>query len=235
MKTLKLRSIFAFLMILSSLSLFSQETGTFTDKRDGHEYKWVKIGYQLWMAENLAYLPAVRPPSSESYTTRYYYVYDFSGKKAKKAKASANYSTYGVLYNWPAAMNGATSSNTNPSKVQGVCPSGWHLPSDAEWKQLIDFISSDGYNGTEGTALKATSGWKYTKCTDNYGFSALPGGSRAIYGSFDGLGYNGMWLSATERDSTLAGRCYLSHFKDDVNLFYYYKDAGYSVRCVKDN
>ena len=73
----------------------------------------------------------------------------------------------------------AVSSATNPSGVQGACPDGWHLPSDAEWTELVDFVGSDGHSGTEGTALKSTTGWDSgITGTDDYGFNALPGGKR---------------------------------------------------------
>jgi uncharacterized protein (TIGR02145 family) len=88
------------------------------------------------MAENLKYLPSVVGPGTGSNSEAYCYVYGYDGTSISAAKATENYATYGVLYNWTAAMNGAESSDANPSGVQGICPDGWHLPSDAEWKQL---------------------------------------------------------------------------------------------------
>ena len=80
--------------------------GTFTDSRDGNEYNWVQIGNQVWMAENLAYLPSVNmvADGSEDAAGSYYYVYGYDGTNVTDAKATANYTTYGVLYNWTAAM-----------------------------------------------------------------------------------------------------------------------------------
>ncbi|GAG76549.1 unnamed protein product, partial [marine sediment metagenome] len=117
---------------ISFTTLF--ESGTLTDTRDGHIYPTVRIGNQWWMAENLAYLPSISPHWYTSYTEPYYYVYGCEETTVSEAKTTINYQTYGVLYNWAATMDGAESSNTNPSDVQGVCPDGWHLPSDAEWK-----------------------------------------------------------------------------------------------------
>ncbi len=102
------------------------------DSRDSQIYQYITIGAQVWMTENLAYLPSVFAPATGSNSTAYYYVYGYNGTDVAAAKATSNYTTYGVLYNWPAAMNGSASSTSNPSGVQGICPSGWHLPSDAE-------------------------------------------------------------------------------------------------------
>jgi uncharacterized protein (TIGR02145 family) len=94
-------------------------SGTFTDTRDGNVYNWVQIGDQVWMAENLAYLPSVNrvDDGSEDATGSYYYVYGYDGTNVAEAKATTNYTTYGVLYNWTAAMDGSVSSTANPSGV----------------------------------------------------------------------------------------------------------------------
>ena len=122
-------------------------SGTFIDSRDGNEYNWVQIGDQIWMAENLKYLPSVVGSGTGSETTPYYYVYGYDGTNVPDAKATDNYATYGVLYNWTAAMNGEASSKTNPSGIQGVCPAGWHLPSDAEWTELTDYLGGRSVAG----------------------------------------------------------------------------------------
>jgi hypothetical protein len=95
---------------------------------DGKNYPIVQIGDQTWMAENLAWLPAVSPFFYGSQTSDYYYVYDYLGASVTEAKSTSNFQKYGVIYNWTAAMNGAAGSILNPSEVQGACPSGWHLP-----------------------------------------------------------------------------------------------------------
>jgi uncharacterized protein (TIGR02145 family) len=113
----------------------------FTDGRDGNTYHTVQIGRQRWMGENLKYLPSVSPLwersplrfcrsiQNVSRAKPYYYVYGYQGKRVEEAKATANYRNYGVLYNWVAAM--------------GACPTGWHLPSDEEWTQLINYMMGE--------------------------------------------------------------------------------------------
>ncbi len=99
-------------------------TGVFTDSRDGNVYKTIQIGDQVWMAENLRYLPGVIESDIGSYGHPFFYVYGYKGSNVEKAKATNTYQTFGVLYNWPAANS--------------VCPHGWHLPSDDEWLQLVN-------------------------------------------------------------------------------------------------
>jgi uncharacterized protein (TIGR02145 family) len=218
----------------------------FIDLRDGNIYSFVLIGDQFWMAENLRYLPDVVGPGSGSETSAYYYVYDYEGINVTDAKATANYSTYGVLYNWPAAMAGSSSSSSNPSGVQGICPAGWHLPSDAEWKQLEMFLGmtqeeadGTGWRGTdEGGKLKesGTTHWAYPNeaSTDASGFTALPAGCRDGYGSFSNGGYYNFLWSATENNTNIAWSRYLSHGFGGIFRTSYSKENAFSVRCIKD-
>jgi hypothetical protein len=179
---------------------------TIKDARDNQTYRIVTIGSQTWMAENLKYLPSVVGPGTGSKTTPHYYVYGYNGTNVTYAKATANYNTYGVLYNWPAAMNGTASSTTNPSGVQGVCPDGWHLPSDAEWTELTDYP----------------------------GFTALLGGLRDLSGAFNVIGHYGFWWSATEDSASGAWGRGVDYHYSDVGRFDGYKEVGFSVRCVRD-
>ena len=215
-------------------------TQTFTDSRDGNVYKFVTIGNQVWMAENLKYLPSVVGSATGSLTTPYYYVYGYNGSEVNAAKATSNYSTYGVLYNWPAAMNGAASSTTNPSGVQGVCPAGWHLPSEAEWTQLTDYLGGHSIAGGKlkatGTIEAGTGLWyaPNTGATNETGFTALPGGDRYLNAIFDGIGYCGPWWSATECFTNSAWNRFMNHNNSNVNRNYLSKENGYSVRCLRD-
>ena len=213
-------------------------SGTFIDSRDGNEYNWVQIGDQVWMAENLAYLPSVNmvADGSEDAAGSYYYVYGYDGTNVADAKATDNYATYGVLYNWTAAMDGEASSTTNPSGIQGVCPAGWHLPSYAEWTELTDYLGET----VAGGKLKetGTTHWNSpnTGATNETGFTALPGGYRSVNGTFYDIGYYGYWWSATEYDAAVAwyrSMCYGNDYVDRGSLGSF-KEVGFSVRCVRD-
>ncbi len=131
----------------------TQAENTFTDARDGNVYKIIIIGNQVWMAENRKYLPSVFNSAPGSKTTPHYYVYGYNGRVVADAIATENYNIYGVLYNWLAAMIGSTSNATNPSGVQGVYPTGWYLPGDTEWAELIGYL---GGTNAAGGKLKET-------------------------------------------------------------------------------
>jgi uncharacterized protein (TIGR02145 family) len=208
--------------------------GTVTDA-DGNVYHTINIGTQTWMAENLKYLPSVVGPGTGSETTPYYYVYGYNGTNIAEAKATANYATYGVLYNWPAAMAGSASSTANPSGVQGVCPTGWHLPSDDEWTTLIAYL--EGANIAGGKLKETgTTHWSTpnTGATNEIGFTALPSGVCYANGSFDYVGFYGFWWSSTEY--TTAYAWYRNVAYGNANLYRVYdsKRNGISVRCVKN-
>ena len=200
------------------------------DKRDGQYYSGVMIGTQCWMSRNLAYLPEVSPSSEGSDSSPYYYVYGYEGYRVKDALKTDNYLTYGVLYNWPAAMNGEPESNAVPSGVRGICPDGWHLPSDAEWKILTDYLGSSAH-----IMMKSTSGWKDGGNGDNSsGLNGLPGGFRdPIFGGFFCLTLDGYFWAATTwgSGSQTRGLHYDLNIVSHNNL---YRQEGISIRCLKD-
>lgn len=224
----------------SIMSFTTQEGSsgsTFTDPRDGKVYQTVVIGNQVWMAENLAYLPRVTPAEygSEDAWGSYYYVYGYDGTNVADAKATDNYATYGVLYNWTAAMDGEASSTTNPSGIQGVCPAGWHLPSEAEWTELTNYL---GGTGVAGGKLKetGTTHWNYpnTGATNETGFTALPGGLRGHNGTFGHVGRYGYWWSAPEYYASIAWYRSMGSNSSVVNRRNDNTKVGFSVRCVRD-
>ncbi len=212
--------------------------GYFTDVRDNNTYGMINIGSQVWMAENLKYLPAVVGPATGSETEPYYYVYGYDGTDVAEAKATDNYQTYGVLYNWTAAMAGAGSTNNNPSGVQGVCPTGWHLPSYAEWQQLASFL---GGGSVAGGKLKEE-GFAHwlepnTGATNETGFTALPGGFREKNdNTFKEIQQYGIWWSTYYFSGvTLIYHTSLKYNIGTLTLMWSDRDNGESVRCVRND
>ena len=109
------------------------------------------------------------------------------------------------------------------------------MPTDAEWTVLKDYVASDGHNGTEGTALKATSGWDYDgNGTDDYGWNGHPGGYRRRSGSFDWIGGYGSWWSSSQYVSISAWERDLYLYYASVWSYDYNKEDGFSVRCLRD-
>jgi uncharacterized protein (TIGR02145 family) len=205
--------------------------GAFTDARDSKVYNWTKIGDQVWMAENLAYLPSVNAITEAASNEARYYVYNYDGTDVVAAKASSDYASYGVLYNWPAAMAGEATSSAYPSGVKGICPTGWHLPSTAEWDTLVNYVMD---SSPAGTKLKSVYGWTSgaETGTDSYGFSALPSGY--YDGSVFKYGFSqGFWWTATRSGITANIR---NIAFDNVSVYAYVGDVydGSSVRCLQD-
>ena len=132
-------------------------------------------------------------------------------------------------------MDGEASSTTNPSGIQGVCPAGWHLPSDAEWTELTDYL---GGTSVAGGKLKetGTTHWASpnTGATNETGFTALPGGLRYTDGTCYDVGYYGHWWGATEYNATNAWNRDVDDNNSDVHRYSYNKEVGFSVRCVRD-
>ena len=212
--------------------------GFVKDARDGQTYKTVKIGDQTWMAKNLNY--------QYNKGTAKSYCYGNSADSCAK---------YGRLYTWAAAIDSVQIYKDSkeqcgdgkrcklPKKVRGVCPSGWHLPTLAEWDVLI---ATAGCPCNAGKALKARSGWDKLNGTDDYGFSALPGGMRygddypdektVLEGSFMDAGHQAVFWSATETfDEEFAGWMVIDAYADNAStLESYRKRSAFSVRCVKD-
>lgn len=204
---------------------------TMTDNRDNKVYKTIKIGSQTWMAENLNY--------ADSATTA-----SLKGKSWCYKNVASNCDVVGRLYTWAAAIDsvklydsgngvdcGYLKNCTLPSKVQGICPSGWHLPTYAEWNTLFDEV---GGQSNAGKVLKSQTGWNSSgNGTDAVGFSVLPTGYREYNGYFNGDGwFTDVW-SATQRDEY-----YTYHMNADRNngiLHYCNKDHGASVRCLRDS
>lgn len=223
------------------------DCGTITDI-EGNVYQTVIIGTQCWMAENLKYLPSVSGASSGSSSSPYYYVYGYNGTNVVAAKLTSNYEIYGVLYNWTAIMNGASSSDANPSGVQGICPIAWHLPSDAELKEL-EITLGMTVAEADGTGMRGSNqGSKMAKSYDYWnngilendpdfnttGFAVLPGGRRRSNATWIGINEFGGWWSTSTSSSSTAWMRAIGYSSTSVNRDAYTLNNGFSVRCIKD-
>ena len=230
-------------------------------------YKIVEIGSQVWMAENSNYAVEGSRCYGEGGL-----VYN-AGTRAydttlSNTEIQTNCTLYGRLYDWATAMSLPAKCNSvlstsdadctigNPH--QGICPSGWHIPSNADWDKLFRFVDgADNINISEasdtsgtsspydspkaGRLLKATKGWHDDDGESEgsgavtYGFAALPGGYGSSAGHFSDAGYSGIWWSSSEYDAYYAYRRYMYHYYEDA--YWDHVNKGYhllSVRCLKD-
>ncbi len=209
--------------------------GSFTDSRDSNVYQTIKIGNQIWMAENLKYLPSVSGPDSGSKVRPFFYVYGYLGTSIREAKSLDNYKNYGVLYNWPAAVVDTNYNSELPIGPQGICPQGWHLPTDMEWTQLTDYLGGRYIAGGKLKA-KGIEFWASPNvaATNETGFTALPSGNRSSNGTFQDLTINAYMWSATSNGKINSWFRNLYFNNGDVYRIDFFKDAGFCVRCIKD-
>ena len=206
---------------------------------DGHTYAVVEIGGQCWFAENLRTTVYANGDTIPAGLTDGEWTSTTAGATAVYGEGSSscsNYSpdidaceeaqslaAYGRLYNWYAVDD-----------ARGLCPAGWHVPTDGEWTELEDYITSEGFAGTEGTALKSTTGWSNNgNGTDDFGFSALPGGLRDYNGNFGNAGLYGSWWSSSPSVGDVWYR-YLSYYDPGVLRNDNVPRYGFSVRCLRD-
>ena len=214
--------------------------GEMTDSRDGQVYKTVKIGNQIWMAQNLNYADSVQMPSLKGKS----WCYNDSTKYCEK---------YGRMYTWAAAIDSvklATDKN-NPvdcgfdkscglvGPVQGICPDGWHLPDSTEWRTLVTAV---GGQSVAGKILKSQSGWKDNSDkgsgngSDDVGFSAVPAGLMRVGSAAYSEGETAWFWSSTE--GGIVGYAYemdLDYKFDNADLNEHASSTRYafSVRCLK--
>ncbi len=211
---------------------------------DGNTYHTVEIGEQCWMKENMRTTHYANGNSidyggtSSSTTTRYYYYPNGS---------SSNGSTYGKLYNWSAACNNTSTgtATTAASKVQGICPSGWHVPAKEEFATLKNYIQSNSYYGADAKALSSTTGWNSSTSADtpgnspetnnSTGFSAMPAGY-CLSGSYNIFGQEATFWTSTWSNNEQYNDAYINY--DAANFgagtATRYRAQGVSVRCIKN-
>lgn len=219
---------------------------------DGHSYDAVLIGNKFWMIQNLKAtrysngeeIPVGVPDEDRTDTEPLRFVPNGDGAYVEQ---------YGYLYNWSAVMHGANSSSSNPTKVQGVCPYGWHVPSRAEWEQLTNFIgmqseyqcNGDRYNVAK--AMASTTGWKEASKTCAVGnnqynnnathFSAYPAGRGdiSVNNNFTKDAY--FWTSTQSAIPGWEMYAYdfeLDYYSATTYIYAPYKGNAMAVRCVRD-
>lgn len=192
--------------------------GYLKDSRDSNLYRTIRIGSQTWMAQNLAF------------------EVDSSWNYGDSVELGA---IYGRIYQWTAAMDTSANFNTAlasfPPSRRGICPEGWHLPSDAEWSTLIQGVDSL----TAGKSLKAASLWKTGPGTDAFGFRLLPAGTMAYNqyayrNTFSNLNTYTQFWSSSEYVATKAWTRYFGDTYDYAARISTLKSSGDAVRCVQD-
>jgi uncharacterized protein (TIGR02145 family) len=204
---------------------FTDNATTVTDI-DGNVYNIVNIGTQAWMKENLkttkysngdaivTTIPVTLDISSES-SPKYQWAYDGN---------VSNVDTYGRLYTWYAAADS-----------RNVCPTGWHVPVDAEWTTLITYLGNESVAGGKLKELGLIHWMTPNTDADNStGFTALPGGFRYGNGTFGGIGGYGYWWSLSEGSSTYAWYMVMYYNSGFIDRISNSKSFGFSVRCLRD-
>lgn len=213
---------------------------------DGNVYDAVKIGDQVWLSENIktTHMPdgTEIPLFDEKMPADYNMIFrDYPNGDA------SNVNTFGYLYSWGAAMNGEYDTENNPRQAQGICPKGWHVPSDEEYAQLWNYVSSKSEYWCKnersiGKAIAATKEWgrNNIECavgcqlsTNNAtGFSALPAGAYIL--GYHQIGLSAYFWSSTEWHEKNGWAYYFFNDTDTVARVANVKWGRFSVRCLQD-
>ena len=211
-------------LVVRSLNLQSQSVTDY----DGNVYQTAPFGNQIWMTENLRtthYSDGSSPEDGSTFdyyslevamdgsdSTKYYFYYNNDSTYAKD---------YGCLYNWFAAVNGTNGNSSNPSGIQGVCPTGWHIPSISEWDELIDFVGDNS-----GLILQQDG---------TSAFHAELGGNRHdLANEFRNINTSGAYISSSVEPDGYIALIVFNLNDNQTQHWYHRKTSGYSVRCIKD-
>ena len=213
-------------LVLWVLPSPAQQKGTLMDSRDQKTYGTVKIGDQWWMGQNLGFMPGVSPVIAGDGI----YVYKLYGTDTSDAKKTKAYQAYGCLYNWKLANS--------------VCPAGWHLPTDEEWKQMekhlgMSLSDLDSINfrqsGRVDLKLMSKSGWGDKNVgTNESGFSALPGGFSGMNDFSLSMRYATFWTSSKLDNQKAWSRSISSGSPGGFGRGSFPIEDGQSVRCIKN-
>jgi len=195
---------------------------------DGNIYQTTAIGNQLWTTSNLKTILYNDGTPIQVVTDNTVWAdFENKGKYCWYNNDETNKAKYGALYNLNVVISGK------------VCPVGWHVPIEYDWRELEAYLKQNGHAGTEGNALKSASGWSLWADseigTNDYGFTAYPGGERKETGVFENQGYYGSWWSSTPvyQSNSYYARM-LGGISNNIMLHYGTSRDGHSVRCIRD-
>jgi uncharacterized protein (TIGR02145 family) len=195
---------------------------------DGNVYQGIQIGTQCWTQSNLKVTKYRNGDNIATGLSNSAWENTTSGAYAIYNNASANDALYGKLYNHYAVTDS-----------RGLCPTGWHVPTDGEWTTLENFLGGSGVAGgkVKSTATQPTpGGWSQpnTGATNSSGFTAPPGGRRNNLGDFHLMATVGFWWSSSASSASSAWLRFLTYDNSDINRGNYYRTTGFSVRCCRD-
>jgi uncharacterized protein (TIGR02145 family) len=193
--------------------------GKWTDTTDGKVYRTLRLGDQVWMADNLnigEMIPGNRNQSDNGTIEKY--CYDNNPVLCQK---------YGGLYQWGEAMQYSTSESP-----RGICPAGWHIPSDNEWK-ILEILLGMNRQDADEILWRMTGPGKEIHSGKDTGFEALMGGNRFLNGSFNHTGSAGYFWTSTRSDDDHAWRRGISNQQPGIYRSVNHVDFGFSVRCLK--
>ena len=205
----------------------SKRTTRPTIVHGGQTYNTVQIGSQCWLKENLNIGTKINGSGNQtnnSIIEKYCY-----------SDLESNCNIYGGLYQWNEMMQYVTTAG-----VQGICPSGWHIPTDAQWTAATTFLGGTSIAGgkmkTTGTIQAGTGLWNSpnTGATNESGFSSVPAGFRFINGAFGSIGSYGYWWSSSEYYTGVAWNRFVIYDSGNVYRSDLDKSCGFSVRCLRD-
>jgi uncharacterized protein (TIGR02145 family) len=210
----------------SEISFTTSSASTSVTDIDGNVYSTITIGNQVWMQENLK---TKKYCNGDLIGTTTPDTLDISGENTPKYQwayngEESNVALYGRLYTWYAVTDS-----------RGICPLGWHVPTDEEWTTLTTYLGGEDISGGKLKEI-GTNHWVNPNmgATNETGFTALPSGYRQYYGTFYAIGYGGIWWSTTESSATNSLYRYVEYKYSNIYRLDYAKHGGFSVRCVKD-
>ncbi len=223
------------MVVIGALMLFSNsckktaDTGnllpaeTVTDI-DGNVYHAVTVGTQVWMVENLKTTKYNDGSSIPDVTNDTAWFGLTNGACCDYNNTLGNFTSYGKLYNYYAVVD-----------ARKICPTGWHVPTDAEWTTLTTYLGGELLAGGKLKESGLTHWFSpNTGAENSVGFIALPGGYRRNLGSFDNMGYSGIWWSSSEESTITAWDRDMTNSDSQIYRASNFKSMGLSLRCIRD-